>query len=52
MPNAPARRARSGGATISPKVGDDTGYAPGQALQAHFLPADASVFDATTGERV
>ncbi len=41
-----------GDTTISVKVADDSGYEEGQALRVHFLPAQASVFDLGTGERL
>jgi multiple sugar transport system ATP-binding protein len=38
--------------TVSIKVPDDAGYHEGQKLDASFFPAQVSVFDTETGERI
>jgi multiple sugar transport system ATP-binding protein len=44
--------ARAGAGTISPKVKDGSGYAPGMALPACFLPSEISLFDIASGQRI
>jgi hypothetical protein len=40
------------GETISIRVGADASFAVGERIVAHFLPGQAWLFDAATGQRL